>query len=46
MNNLYYVIGASFVAMLYAFWKTNWINNQDEGSDRMKQIGANIADGK
>ena len=45
MNNLYYVIGASFVAMLYAFWKTNWINNQDEGSDRMKQIGANIADG-
>ena len=45
MNNLYYVIGASLVAMLYAFWKTNWINNQDEGSDRMKQIGANIADG-
>ena len=45
MNNLYYVIAAAVVAMLYAFWKTNWINNQDEGSDRMKQIGANIADG-
>ena len=45
MNNLYYVIGAAIVAMLYAFWKTNWINSQDEGSDRMKQIGANIADG-
>ena len=45
MNNLYYVIGAGVVAMLYAFWKTSWINKQDEGSDRMKQIGASIADG-
>ena len=45
MNGLYYVIGAGVVAMLYAFWKTSWINHQDEGSDRMKQIGANIADG-
>jgi len=45
MNNLYYVIGAGIVAMLFAFWKTRWINGQDEGSDRMKQIGASIADG-
>ena len=45
MNNLYYVIGAAVLAMLYAFWKTSWINSQDEGSDRMKQIGASIADG-
>ena len=45
MNNLYYVIGAGVLAMLFAFWKTNWINRQDEGSDRMKQIGASIADG-
>ena len=45
MNNLYYVVGAGVVAMLYAFWKTSWINSQDEGSDRMKQIGASIADG-
>jgi len=45
MNGLYYVIGAGVVAMLYAFWKTSWINHQDEGSDRMKQIGANIAEG-
>ncbi|SVD30891.1 uncharacterized protein METZ01_LOCUS383745, partial [marine metagenome] len=33
------------MAMLYAFWKTSWINGQDEGTDRMKQIGASIADG-
>ena len=40
MDNLYYVMGAGILAMLYAFWKTTWINNQDEGSERMKQIGA------
>ena len=45
MNNLYYVLGAGVLAMVYAFWKTSWINNRDEGSDRMKQIGASIADG-
>jgi len=45
MDNLYYVLGAGVLAMLYAFWKTNWINGQDEGTDRMKQIGASIADG-
>ena len=45
MDNLYYVMGAGILAMLYAFWKTTWINNQDEGSERMKQIGESIADG-
>ena len=34
-----------FLAMLFAFWKTSWINRQDEGTNRMKQIGASIADG-
>ena len=45
MNNLYLVIGAGVLAMLYAFWKTSWITAQDEGTARMKQIGASIADG-
>ena len=45
MDNLYYVLGAGVLAMVYAFWKTSWINDQDEGTDRMKQIGASIADG-
>ena len=45
MDNLYYVIGSGILAMLFSFWKTNWINRQDEGTDRMKQIGASIADG-
>ena len=45
MDNLYYVLGTGILAMLFAFWKTSWINRQDEGTDKMKQIGANIADG-
>ena len=45
MDNLYYVLVAGVLAMVYAFWKTSWINDQDEGTDRMKQIGASIADG-
>ena len=45
MNNLYLVIGAGLLAMLYALWKTSWITAQDEGTARMKQIGASIADG-
>ena len=44
-SNLMYVIGAGALAMLYAFWKTSWITAQDEGTSRMKQIGASIAGG-
>ena len=44
-SNLMYVISAGALAMLYAFWKTSWITAQDEGTNRMKQIGASITDG-
>ena len=44
-NKLFYVFGSGLIAMLFAFLKTNWINKQDEGSDRMKKIGKAIADG-
>ena len=44
-SNLIYVIGAGGLAMIFAFWKTNWIEAQDEGTDRMKSIGKSIADG-
>ena len=44
-SNLMYVIGAAALAMLYAFWKTSWITARDEGTSRMKQIGASIAGG-
>ncbi|MBT7899393.1 MAG: sodium-translocating pyrophosphatase, partial [Candidatus Marinimicrobia bacterium] len=45
MNNLFLVVGAGAIAMLFSFWKTTWINKQNEGTNRMKQIGASIADG-
>jgi len=44
-SNLLFIIGASFIAMAFSFWKTSWINAQDEGTDRMKTIGKSIADG-
>ena len=45
MNNLFLVLGAGIIAMCFSFWKTAWINKQEEGTDRMKKIGKSIADG-
>ena len=39
------IIGAGLLAMLYSFWKTSWINKQDQGTEKMERIGSNIADG-
>ena len=44
-NNLLLVLCSGVFALVFAFWKTLWINKQDEGSDKMKLIGKNIADG-
>ena len=44
-NKLFYVFGSGLIAMLFAFFKTSWINKQDEGSDRMKKIGKSISEG-
>lgn len=48
MNNvdlIYFVILSGIIALLYSFWKTKWIIKQDEGTDAMKMIGRNIAEG-
>ena len=42
---IYLVLVAGALAMLFSFWKTSWINKQDQGSDRMIKIGKSIADG-
>jgi len=39
------IIGAGLLAMLYSFWKTSWINKQNQGTEKMERIGSNIADG-
>ena len=36
---------SGFVALAFAFWKTGWVNKQDEGSEKMKLIGKHISDG-
>ena len=38
-------IGAGILAMIYAYWKSSWIESQDEGNSKMKAIGASIAEG-
>ena len=43
--SLIYVLGAGALAMVFSFWKTNWISNQKEGNDRMKSIGHSISKG-
>ena len=45
MNNMFLVLASGVIAMLFAFWKTGWIEKQDEGTDKMKLIGKNISDG-
>ncbi|MEO7960427.1 MAG: sodium-translocating pyrophosphatase [Ginsengibacter sp.] len=46
MENLIYVIPAmGIVGLLYTFWKFAWVNKQDAGNERMKEISTYIADG-
>ncbi len=44
-NNIIYVIASGILALMFSFWKTKWIEDQNEGTDRMKKIGKSIADG-
>lgn len=43
--NLWLILNAGVLALLYSAWKTRWIGKQDEGTEKMKTIGANIAEG-
>ena len=42
---LWAVLITGVLALIYAAWKTNWINKQDQGTDRMILIGKSIAEG-
>ena len=41
-NLLYAALGSGLVALLFAWWKTQWINKQDPGTARMLEIGAAV----
>ncbi|MGM0597980.1 MAG: sodium-translocating pyrophosphatase [Myxococcota bacterium] len=46
MENLLYVVPViGLVALAFAFFKTQWINKQDEGTDKMKKISGHVRDG-
>ncbi len=46
MDNLIYVIPAmGIVGLLYTFLKFAWVDKQDAGNERMKEISTYIADG-
>jgi len=36
---IYVVPVFAVVALLYAYFRAAWVRRQDEGTDRMKQIG-------
>jgi K(+)-stimulated pyrophosphate-energized sodium pump len=38
-------IGSGILALLFALWKSSWVNNQDAGTDRMKEIGGAVREG-
>ena len=42
---LWIVLSAGVIALIFAFIKTNWIEKQDQGTDKMEQIGKSIAEG-
>ena len=44
-NNIIYVLVAGFLALIFSFWKTSWIEKQDQGTKKMVVIGSSIADG-
>ncbi len=45
-QNLTYIVPVLGIAgLLYTFWKTSWVNKQDEGTDEMKSIAKAIQKG-
>lgn len=44
-NLTFITLALGVIALLYTFWRSAWVSKQDEGTDRMKRIGKNIADG-
>jgi K(+)-stimulated pyrophosphate-energized sodium pump len=45
MTIAYAIPAFGIIALLYTFIRSGWVSKQDAGTDRMKRIGKNIADG-
>ena len=45
-NNLLCVaLGSGLLALIFAWWRTQWINRQDPGTAKMQEIGAAVREG-
>ena len=42
---LYFIPVVGVVALLFTFWRTHWINQQDAGTERMRRIAGYISEG-
>ncbi len=45
MNYTHISLGAGLLALLFAFWKYWWVQRQESGNEKMRNIGRYIADG-
>ncbi len=45
MTIIWSALGAGLLALLFAWWKASWINRQDPGTVRMREIGAAVREG-
>ncbi|MBD3225457.1 MAG: sodium-translocating pyrophosphatase, partial [Caldithrix sp.] len=47
MNSMIFVIVVAFsvLALLFAFWRSQWIAKQDPGNERMQEIGKAVREG-
>ncbi|MFC2149912.1 sodium-translocating pyrophosphatase [Calditrichota bacterium] len=44
-NYLFIALGCGILALIFAFVKTGWVNKQDAGDGRMKEIAGHIREG-
>jgi K(+)-stimulated pyrophosphate-energized sodium pump len=44
-NLIYFPLFAGILALAFAYYKSSWINQQDPGNDKMKEIGAAVREG-
>ena len=42
---LYFAVGSGVLALLFALYKSNWVQKQDPGSTKIQEIGAAIREG-
>ena len=42
---LYAAMGSAVLALAFAWWRTQWINKQEPGTERMQEIGAAVREG-